>query len=40
MTTGKLFNGLFGKLESGKCRLSMNGEIAVSTNNGCELHTR
>lgn len=30
----RMFNGLFGKLESGKCRLSMNGGIAVSTSTG------
>ena len=28
------FNGLFGKIESGKCRLTMNGNIAVQCNNG------
>ena len=32
--SGKLFNGMFGKLESGKCKLSMNGDIAVSTPTG------
>jgi len=28
------FNGMFGKLAPGMCRLSMNGGIAVKTNNG------
>ena len=32
--TSKLFNGMFGKIEGGKCRLSMDGDIAVSTSNG------
>lgn len=27
------FNGMFGKIASGMCRLTMNGEIAVATNN-------
>lgn len=29
-----MFNGMFGKIESGMCRLSMNGDIAVKTSNG------
>lgn len=29
-----LFNGMFGKIEPGMCRLSMNGNIAVKTSNG------
>ena len=29
-----VFNGLFGKLGKGMCRLSMNGEIAVKTSDG------
>lgn len=29
-----LFNGMFGKIEPGCCRLSMNGNIAVKTSNG------
>lgn len=29
-----LFNGMFGKIESGLCRLSMNGGIAIKTANG------
>lgn len=28
------FNGMFGKIASGMCRLSMNGGVAVKTNNG------
>lgn len=30
----ELFNGMFGKIADGMCRLSMNGEIAVKTSNG------
>lgn len=29
-----LFNGMFGKIEPGMCRLSMNGGIAVKTSTG------
>ena len=29
-----LFNGMFGKIESGLCRLSMSGGIAIKTANG------
>lgn len=29
-----LFNGMFGKIEPGMCRLSMNGGIAVKTQSG------
>ena len=29
-----MFNGMFGKIASGMCRLSMNGKIAVKTTNG------
>ena len=29
-----MFNGMFGKIEAGKCRLSLNGDIAVKTSNG------
>lgn len=29
-----MFNGMFGKVASGMCRLSMNGGIAVKTSNG------
>ena len=28
------FNGMFGRIETGMCRLTMNGNIAVKTNNG------
>lgn len=30
----KSFNGIFGKVESGKCRVTMNGGIAVKCSNG------
>lgn len=30
----KNFNGLFGKVEPGKCRITMNGEIAVKCSGG------
>lgn len=30
----EMFNGMFGKVGNGMCRLSMNGDIAVKTNNG------
>lgn len=30
----KIFNGMFGKIEPGMCRLSMNGGIAVKTSTG------
>ena len=29
-----VFNGMFGKIAPGMCRLSMNGGIAVKTSNG------
>lgn len=29
-----MFNGMFGKVQNGMCRLSMNGGIAVKTSNG------
>ena len=29
-----MFNGMFGKIQSGMCRLSMNGGIAVKTSTG------
>lgn len=29
-----MFNGMFGKIAPGMCRLSMNGGVAVKTNNG------
>ena len=34
MEVTSMFNGMFGKVASGMCRLSMNGGIAVKTNNG------
>ena len=30
----EMFNGMFGKVANGMCRLSMNGGIAVKTSNG------
>lgn len=30
----KFFNDMFGKVAPGMCRISMNGEIAIKTNNG------
>lgn len=32
--TNNMFNGMFGKVSPGMCRLTMNGEIAVKTSNG------
>lgn len=32
--TENMFNGMFGKVQNGMCRLSMNGGIAVKTNSG------
>ena len=29
-----MFNGMFGKVAPGMCRVSMNGEIAIKTSNG------
>lgn len=29
-----VFNGMFGKVASGMCRISMNGEIAIKTSSG------
>lgn len=29
-----MFNGMFGKVANGMCRLSMNGGITVKTSNG------
>lgn len=34
MEVTNMFNGMFGKVAPGMCRLSMNGGIAVKTNNG------
>ena len=28
------FNGMFGRIEAGMCRLTMNGDIAIKTSNG------
>lgn len=36
----KFFNGLFGKLNNGVCRLSMDGEIAVKTSNGYKYYNK
>lgn len=32
--TNSMFNGMFGKVKSGMCRLSMNGKIAIKTSTG------
>ena len=32
--TTNMFNGMFGKVAAGMCRLSMNGGIAIKTSNG------
>ena len=29
-----MFNGMFGKIQAGMCRVSMNGDIAIKTSNG------
>lgn len=34
MMNMSIFNGMFGRVEGGKCRLSINGDIAVNTSNG------
>lgn len=34
MAIEKMFNGMFGKIAPGLCRLSMNGGIAIKTSNG------
>lgn len=34
-----LLNGIFGKIGSGMCRLSMDGEIAVKTSNGYKTYS-
>lgn len=34
MEVTNMFNGMFGKVAPGMCRLSMNGGIAIKTNNG------
>lgn len=34
MNMGNMMNGMFGKVASGMCRISMNGDIAIKTSNG------
>ena len=34
LNIGNMFNGMFGKIEAGKCALTMSGGIAVKTSNG------
>lgn len=34
MSMENMFNGMFGKIAPGMCRLSMNGDIAIKTDNG------
>ena len=34
MDVTNMFNGMFGKIKPGMCRVSMNGEIAIKTSNG------
>ena len=34
MNATNMFNGMFGKIAPGMCRLSMNGNVAVKTSNG------
>lgn len=34
MDVTNMFNGMFGKIKPGMCRISMNGEIAIKTSNG------
>lgn len=34
-----MFNGMFGKIGSGMCRLSMNGNIAVKTSGGYKTYS-
>ena len=36
----ELFNGMFGKVAAGMCRLSMNGGIAIKTSNGYKTYKR
>lgn len=38
MNMNGFMNGMFGKIASGMCRLSMNGEIAVKTSNGYKVY--
>lgn len=32
--TTNMFNGMFGKIASGMCRLSMSGKMAIKTSQG------
>ena len=34
LDSSKFFNGFFGKVQSGMCRLTMNGNIAIKCSNG------
>ena len=34
MDVTNMFNGMFGKVKPGMCRVSMNGDIAIKTSNG------
>lgn len=34
MAQNNMFNGMFGKVAPGMCRMSMNGEIAIKTSSG------
>ena len=34
MDMTNMFNGMFGKVKAGMCRVSINGEIAIRTSNG------
>ena len=34
MAQSNMFNGMFGKVAPGMCRMSMNGEIAIKTSSG------
>ena len=38
MNMNGFMNGMFGKIASGMCRLSINGEIAVKTSNGYKVY--
>ena len=34
MMNTNMFNGIFGRIEPGMCRISMSGKIAIKTSNG------
>lgn len=34
MNTNSMFNNMFGKIQNGMCRLSMDGLIAIKTSSG------